>query len=724
MANLSQGSAVVSIGDTMVLVTSNSSDPRPGIDFFPLTIDYREKTYAAGKIPGGFFKREARPTEKEVLACRAIDRPIRPMFPDGYKDEVQVLCNVLSWDGVNNTDVLAGIGASMSMMLSPIPLLGPLAWVRVAYIDDKLVVFPDHDKMGDSKLDLLVAGSKESITMVEAGAKEVSETLILDALAMAHEAIGKLCDLQTEVIEALHVTPARETYVSAPAEFPELGDKVSEVCKTEIKSNIVKPTKPARQKVLKEVREKVLAALADLEGTGEEGKYPVKAVKNAFKEVCNEVLRELVFEGTRVDGRKPADIRDITCEVGVLPRAHGSALFTRGETQALVTSTLGTGLDEQMIDGLGDTFKKNFYLHYNFPPFSVGEVRPVRGTSRREIGHGNLAERSIIPVIPDDEKFPYTLRIVSDILMSNGSSSMASVCGGTLSMYDAGIKIKAPVAGIAMGLISDGDNHVVLSDILGDEDHSGDMDFKVTGTPEGITALQMDIKIKGTPRALLEKALEQAHVGRMHILGEMKKAMDAPRDDYSPHAPRITQMQVPVEKIGMVIGPGGKNIRQIQEETKTTIQIIDDGTVKIFAPTGDGAERAKQWIEDLTATAEIGKIYEGPVVQMRDFGVFVQILPNQDGLIHVSELSDGYVDRPEDVVKQGEMVKAKCIAIDDTGKIKLSRRAVLMEERGEEYIPPAPPSGGRGRGGGRDGGRGGDRGRGRGGRDGDRGGRR
>ncbi|MHC4730309.1 MAG: polyribonucleotide nucleotidyltransferase, partial [Planctomycetota bacterium] len=697
LARLAHGSAVVTLGETVVLCTVGESEPRPGIDFFPLTVEYREKTYAAGKIPGGFFKREGRPTTKEVLGCRLIDRPVRPLFAEGYLKDLQIICYVLSYDGEHDADVLAGIGASTALMVAGIPIPGPVSWVRVGCFDGELRLFPNDKRLDESSLDLIVAGTAASVTMVEAGVKELPEEKVLDAIAAGHEAIQRLCALQNEVLQELGVTPGYQTW--------------------------------------RPIGEALVERYGDLEDTGEEGKWQVKAVKKAFRSVCDEVLRELILENKRVDGRSPTDIRPIECEVAVLPRAHGSALFTRGETQALVAATLGTGLDEQVIDGLADEYKKSFMLHYNFPPFSVGEVRPIRGTSRRELGHGNLAERALHDIVPEDELFPYTLRLVSEILMSNGSSSMASVCAGTLAMLDAGINIRTPVAGIAMGLVKEGDRVVVLSDILGDEDHSGDMDFKVTGTAEGITALQMDIKIEGVSRAVLDQALAQARDGRLHILGEMAKAIDRPREDYSPHAPRLLAIRINPEKIGTIIGPGGKIIRQIQEETGTTIEVTDDGTVKVFSTDGDGAQAAVKWIEDLTLEAEVGKVYEGKVVQMRDFGVFVQILPNQDGMVHVSELSDTYVDRPGDVVSMGDVLRVKCIDVDATGKVRLSRRAVILEDRGEDPGPP-PDRGGRGGGRGpggrgrgddrRGGGRGGDRGgRGgeRGGRGGERGGR-
>ena len=706
LARLSAGSAVVTLGETIVLSTADVAEARPGIDFFPLTVEYREKTYAAGKIPGGFFKREGRPTTKETLGCRLIDRPIRPLFADGFIKEVQVICYVLSYDGEHDPDVLAGIGASMALMMSGTPLKGPVGWTRVGCFDGKLELWPADSKRAQSQLDLVVAGSKDSVTMVEAGAKELPEAKMLDAVDMAHAACREICAIQDEILRELGVTPGHTTYVPPADERGELRKALARDCKERVRKGIVQPTKPQRQDALEPIREEMIAKYGDPEDTGADGKWPVGAVKGCFTELCDEVLRELIVQGKRVDGRGATDIRPISCEVSVLPRAHGSALFTRGETQALVTSTLGTGLDEQIVDGLQEEYKKRFMLHYNFPPFSVGEVRPIRGTSRREIGHGNLAERALEPVVPPEEPFPYTLRLVSEVLMSNGSSSMATVCGGTLAMLDAGVKIKAPVAGIAMGLVKEGDKVVVLSDILGDEDHSGDMDFKVAGTDSGVTALQMDIKVAGVSRAIMEKALEQARAGRIHILKEMGKAIGAPRQDYSPYAPRLLAIKINPEKIGAVIGPGGKVIRQIQEETGTTVEIQDDGTVKVFAADGDKARAAIQMIEGITAEAEVGKIYEGKVVQMRDFGVFVQILPNLDGLVHVSELSDGYVERPEDVVKMGDSLRVKCIDVDPSGKVRLSRRAVILEERGEVFEPTPRGGGGGGGGGGRHRGRG------------------
>jgi polyribonucleotide nucleotidyltransferase len=713
MARLAHGSAVVTLGETVVLCTVGEADARPGIDFFPLTIEYREKTYAAGKIPGGFFKREGRPTTKEVLGCRLIDRPIRPLFAEGYLQDVQVICYVLSYDGENDADVLAGLGASTAIMASGIPLEGPVAWARVGCFDGELRLFPNDKRLDESGLDLVVAGTRNSVTMVEAAVKELPESKVLDAIAFGHEAVQSLCALQDEVLAELGITPGRETWEVPEDPFRPLLHTIREECQEQVRANIVQPFKPARQEALKPLGDELVERYGDLEETGEEGKWPVKAVKKAFRTVCDEVLRELIVDHRRVDGRTPTEVRPIQCDVGVLPRAHGSALFTRGETQALVTATLGTGLDEQVIDGLQDEYSKSFILHYNFPPFSVGEVRPIRGTSRRELGHGNLAERALAYVQPHDDDFPYTLRLVSEILMSNGSSSMASVCGGSLAMLDAGVKIKSTVAGIAMGLVKEGERVVVLSDILGDEDHAGDMDFKVAGTAQGITALQMDIKIDGVSRGILEQALAQARDGRLHILAEMAKAIDAPRKDYSPWAPRLISLKINPEKIGTLIGPGGKTIRQIQEETGCTVEVTDDGTVKVFSTDGEGAQAAVSKIEDLTAEAEVGAVYEGRVVQMRDFGVFVQILPNQDGMVHVSELSDTYVERPGDVVSIGDVLRVKCIDVDASGKVRLSRRALLLEERGEDPGPPPGRGGGGGRGRGR--GRGGEsRGRGEG----------
>ncbi|MCZ6573499.1 MAG: polyribonucleotide nucleotidyltransferase [Planctomycetota bacterium] len=712
MARLAPGAAVVRLEDTIVLCTACEADPRPGIDFFPLTIDYREKTYAAGKIPGGFFKREGRPTGKEILSCRLIDRPLRPLFSEGYKNEVQVLCNVLSYDGENEMDVLAGIGSSMALMLSDMPLLGPLAWVRVGRVDGKLVAFPTESQREQSDIDLIVAGTKHAVTMVEAGMNCVSEKDALDAIDVGHEMIKRICALQEEVMAELGVTPAHETYTAPEDPNAALAPLLREKYYQRIHDGIIADSKQKRALFLKGVRDEAVEEFGDLEETKAEGKWPLKAVKMGIRDLSDVALRSLIMEGKRVDGRGPKDIREITSEVALLPRAHGSALFTRGETQALVSATLGTSRDEAIIDGLKDEYRENFLLHYNFPPSSVGEVRPMRGTSRREVGHGNLAERALKPVVPLGEDFPYTLRIVSDVLMSNGSSSMATVCGSSLALMDAGVQVSAPVAGIAMGLVQENGKHVVLSDILGDEDHSGDMDFKVAGTREGINALQMDIKATGLSREILEAALEQAREGRLHILDCMNKVIDTPRDDYSPFAPRVTVIKINPEKIGGIIGPGGKIIRQIQEETGTTIEVVNDGTVKIFATEGEGAQKAREWIEGLVEEAEIGRDYEGPIVSMLDFGVFVQITPNLDGLVHVSELDDSYVERPQDVVKMGEVLKVKCIDVDPTsGKVKLSRKAVIMEERGETYVPA--PRGGRG---GRDrGGR--DRGRGRGGRD-------
>ncbi len=565
MARLAPGSAVVRLGDTIVLCTACEADPRPGIDFFPLTIDYREKTYAAGKIPGGFFKREGRPTGKETLSCRLIDRPLRPLFSEGFKNEVQVLCNVLSYDGENEMDVLAGIGSSMALMLSGMPLLGPVTWVRVGRVDGKLIAFPTEGQRELSDIDLVVAGTKQAVTMVEAGMNSVSEKDALDAIDLGHTMIKKLCALQEEVMSELGVTAAHETYKAPEDPNAALAPLLRDKYYQSIYDGIIADSKQKRGVFLKGVRDAAVEAFGDVDETGADGKWPVKAVKMGVRDLSDEALRALIMEGKRVDGRGPKDIREINCEVALLPRAHGSALFTRGETQALVSATLGTSRDEAIIDGLKDEYRENFLLHYNFPPSSVGEVRPMRGTSRREVGHGNLAERALRPVVPLGEDFPYTLRLVSDVLMSNGSSSMATVCGSSLALMDAGISVSAPVAGIAMGLVQEDGKHVVLSDILGDEDHSGDMDFKVAGTSEGINALQMDIKATGLSRDILEAALEQAREGRLHILECMNKTINTPREDYSPFAPRVTVIKINPEKIGGIIGPGGKIIRQIQE---------------------------------------------------------------------------------------------------------------------------------------------------------------
>jgi polyribonucleotide nucleotidyltransferase len=687
MARLAAGSALVRFGDTMVLSGAASATPRAGIDFFPLTIDYREKTYSSGKIPGGFLKRESAPTPKEILTMRMADRPIRPLWPEGYAEDTQVQSFVISFDQLNEPDVLSIIAASASLSLAPVPFLGPLGAVRIGMKDDEFVAFPDVPTMKASPLDLVVAGTKTAVTMVEAGAKEVPEDVVLEAIFFGHEVIKKVCEAIEELRRRIgwHPTPFTPRHVNAAIET------VRRDWAGAIETALRSPAKLERQQAMRAVSQRVKEALSDEEVPPRPGRFAPGDVSDALHEVEREIIRDAALSGRRVDGRGAAEVRPITIEVGLLPRAHGSALFTRGETQALVTATLGTGDDEKLIDGLfAEKENRKYYLHYNFPPMSVGEVRPIRGPSRREVGHGALAERALAPVLPEEAEFPYTLRIVSDVLMSNGSSSMATVCGATLAMMDAGVRIRQPVAGVAMGLVQEGGRVAVLSDILGDEDHAGDMDFKVAGTQFGITALQMDIKTTGVARDVMKRALDQAREGRIHVLKSMLNVLREPRESYSRYAPRVEQVKIRPDKIGMLIGPGGKNIRRIQEETGATIEVEDSGVVKIFAKDGDALARARAQVEAVSAEAELGKVYDGKVTSIKEFGAFVEIAPGLEGLCHISELADGYVERVTDVVRMGDPIRVKVILVDPSGRIKLSRKAVLAEEGGGAPVPIGP----------------------------------
>ena len=736
-ARLAAGSAMVRYGDTMVLSGASNGTPREGTDFFPLTIDYREKTYAAGKIPGGFLKRESAPSPKEILTCRMTDRPIRPLWPEGYIEEVQVQTFVISYDQENDPDVLSINSASAALALTKLPFLGPVGAVRIGMKGDQFVAFPDQKTIAESALDLVVAGTKSAVTMVECGCNELSEEVLLEAIFFGHEIIQRICDAIEELRRKVGWT--KVTVADKPVN-PAAVAAVRTTYAAALKTALHKREKLDRQAATKEVGKAIKTALADKENkVPAAGKFSGSDVSGAIHEVERELIREAALSGVRVDGRGEADIRPITIEVGVLPRAHGSALFTRGETQALVAATLGTSDDEKIIDGLHAVeFRKKYYLHYNFPPMSVGEARPIRGPSRREIGHGALAERAVAPVLPEPSTFPYTLRVVSDILMSNGSSSMATVCGATLALMDAGVKIRQPVAGVAMGLVQEGDRVAILSDILGDEDHAGDMDFKVAGTQFGITALQMDIKTTGLPRPLMKLALDRAKDGRIHVLKAMLAAMPKPRDEYNKYAPQVVQVQIRPDKIGMLIGPGGKNIRRIQEETGAKIEVEDSGAVKIYANDIDSLTRAREQVEMVSAEAELGKIYNGKVTSIKDFGAFIELSPGLEGLCHISELADGYVGRVTDVIQMGDVVPVKVIFIDDMGRVKLSRKAAIIEQGGDASAPPrpegeGPPEGGGmgdrgprreggGGGGGDRGGRGGGFGGGRGGGGGGRGG--
>jgi polyribonucleotide nucleotidyltransferase len=674
-AKLAGGSAVVQLGGTVVLVAASAAKTaKPGLDFVPLTVDYRERTYAAGKIPGGVFKREGRPTEKETLSSRLIDRPIRPLFSKQFPFETQIMATVVSSDQENDADVLALVGASAAMCLSDIPFPEPLAGVRVGRVDGQLVVNPTVSQLEASDMDIVVAGTAENIIMVEGGGREVPEADLIEALEFAMGQVRRIVAAQRELIasqgrskrplvEAVDTSELRAALVSGYAE--------------RIRQAIRIPGKEARQEEIDTLTGEAVKSLT--ERFTEQAAY----IGKILHEIERDELRHMVLsEGVRADGRGTDDIRKITIEVGVLPRTHGSCLFTRGETQALVVTTLGTKSDEQRVEELEGQSWKSYMLHYNFPPFSVGEVRPIRGPGRREIGHGALAERSIEPVIPADTSFPYTIRIVSDILESNGSSSMASVCGGSMALMDAGVPIKAPVAGIAMGLIKEGEKIAVLTDILGVEDHLGDMDFKVTGTTEGVTAFQMDTKIGGISFDVMRNALERAKQGRLHILGLMKQALPTPRQEMSPYAPRIIILHIHPDKIREVIGPGGKIIKRITEETGTQIDIEDTGEVRIAAVNGEGGKRAEEMIRNITEDPEVGKIYQGKVRSVVTFGAFVEIVPGRDGLLHISEIDYHRVARTEDVLNVGDLVMVKVIGVDRDGKIKLSRKALLPEPEG------------------------------------------
>jgi len=673
LAKQANGSALVRYGDTVVLVTAVANkEPKKGVDFFPLTVNYQEKTYAAGKIPGGFFKREARPSEKETLTSRLIDRPLRPLFPDGFFNETQVIATVISVEADVDPDMVAMIGASAALEVSDIPFKGPIAGVRVGRVNGRFVINPSLTEQEESDIDLVVAGSRDAVMMVEGGAKNVPEDVMLEAIFFGHEAMAPILDMQEE----LKGTCGKEKFEAHPPEVNEdLDEKVANFAKAMIADALRIPSKAERYETLQKVKDEILDEFGD-----EEDELLNKEVASVFDKIKKNTMRNfIVKDEVRIDGRGTRDIRPITCEVGMLPRAHGSAVFTRGETQSLVVTTFGTMRDKQIIDGLTSEYKKSFMLHYNFPPFCVGEASFLRSPGRREIGHGALAERALSAVIPTLEEFPYTIRIVSEVLESNGSSSMASVCGGSLSLMDAGAPIKAPVAGIAMGLIKEGDDVAILSDILGDEDHLGDMDFKVAGTPDGVTALQMDIKISGVSREIMDKALSQAKEGRLHIIKEMEKAIETPRKDLSEYAPIITTITINKEKIKDLIGPGGKNIKEIIEVTGAQINVTDAGEVAISSNDAAASKKAIKMVRDLTQEAEKGKVYFGTVRKIMDFGAFVEIFPGTDGLVHISELAEERVRSVTDVLKEGEKVLVKVLDIDRQGKIKLSRKEALGE---------------------------------------------
>ncbi|HKY96761.1 MAG TPA: polyribonucleotide nucleotidyltransferase [Gemmatimonadaceae bacterium] len=686
MAKQAAGSALVQYGDTMVLAAVTVSDKESPLDFFPLLVEYRDKAYAAGKIPGGFIKREGRPSDPEILKARIIDRSIRPLFPEGFKNEVQVFIYVISADQENDADVIALLAASFAINTSKIPFMGPIAAVRVGRVQENWILNPTFQQLPYSDMDIVVAGSQDSIMMVEGGAIEVSEDDALQALTVAHGGIKQLIGFQNEMLNESR-QPKMDWKKSEPAE--NIVARVKELADEKIVEAINQLDKHTRmaavEAVKSAVKEQVLA------------EYPEngKEISSLVGDSEYNALRSQVLDsGKRVDGRGPRDVRQITIDTTVLPRAHGSALFTRGQTQALVAVTLGTANDVQRLDSIdekGET-TKSFMLHYNFPPFSTGEVRPMRGTSRREIGHGNLAERALQSVLPPFEEFPYTIRIVSDILESNGSSSMASVCGGSLALYDAGVPIRGAVAGVAMGLIKEGEKYAILTDILGTEDHLGDMDFKVAGTENGITSIQMDIKIQGLSLQLMKEALDQAREGRLHILGEMKKALPSQRSDLSAYAPRIVTININPEKIGELIGPKGKTIRGIQEETGAELTVDDSGLVTIAAVGGEAMERARQMVQALTAEPVIGETYEGTVKSTTAFGAFVEIMPGTEGLVHISELKHGRTEKTEDVVNKGDRVKVKLLERDERGRLRLSMKALVPKPESAEGGAAAPSS--------------------------------
>ena len=719
LAKQAAATVIVQYGDTVVLNAATAGPGRPGIDFFPLTCDYRERVAAAGKFPGGFIKREGRPTMKETLTSRLCDRPIRPLFPKGYRDEVQCQAMVLASDKQNDGDVLAMNGIAAALFVSPLPFRGPIASVRIGRVNGQFLAFPTQDDLEESDLDLIVSGSEQSVAMIEGFAREMSEADMFDAVSFAHDAIIQICGLQRELFEKVGVVKA--PFVDAP-EDPVVG-RLRERFYNDLKNAQQTSGKQARKEAVKAIKERMTAEF--LPDPKADGAIKPEVLSTAWHDLTEQVVRDLIISGNRPDGRDYRTLRQIDCEVDVLPRVHGSAVFQRGETQALVTVTLGTSRDEQRVDGLFDEYAKKFMLDYNFPPFSVGEVKPIRGPGRREIGHGALAERSVAPVLPAAEEFPYTIRVISDILESNGSSSMASVCGATLGLMAAGVPISNPVAGISIGLVKESeDKWCLLTDIIGDEDHYGDMDFKIAGTQNGITGIQLDLKIEGISKEIIKATFEQSREARIQILRKMLSTISRPKEDISQWAPRLIRMQIDPEKIGMLIGPGGKNIRGIQESTGTVIEVDDSGTVTIASSNREWAEAARAQVEACTATVQIGRIYTGRVTSIKDFGAFVEILPGRDGLVHISELSGGYVSSVHDVCRMGDEMKVIVIDVDDHDRVKLSRRKAY-EELGipDEMAPHGEPSSGGGdRGGGdrdrpprRDdrGGRGGGGGRGR-----------
>jgi polyribonucleotide nucleotidyltransferase len=686
VARQADGAVMVTYGETVVLVTAVTAPPRfDDIDWFPLSVDYREKQSAAGKFPGGFIKREGRPSTKEILTARMIDRPIRPLFQDGYFQEVQIMASVVSADTENDPDVPAIIGASAALCISKIPFQGPIAACRLGMKDGQFIVNPTHEQLADSDLNLLLGGRKEAINMIEIAAKELSEEDVANAIMTAHETIQEICDMIAELQAKIGIEKEIPLTVIDEGLLTKIQDQFSD----QLREGKQIANKGERKTAVSELYKKILGLYGPVEcaedpeqaAQSDEPRFNKTMVKRAFENIEESIVRQLLLEGKRSDGRAYDEVRAITCEVGILPRTHGSALFTRGETQSLVTTTLGTVRDAQKVEGLVDEHSQSFMLHYNFPPFSVGEARPVRGPGRREIGHGALAERALEAMRPPTEEFPYTIRIISDITESNGSSSMASVCGGSLALMDAGVPIKRTIGGISIGLITDDNGRQeFLTDIIGEEDHYGDMDFKVAGTTEGITAIQLDIKILGISKEILVETLSRAKTARLKIIDIMDQAIGEPRKELSEHAPKMISIKIDPELIGKVIGPSGKMIKGIQEQTGTTIEIEEDGTVFISCINGDGSEKARAFIEALTSPPEVGRIYNNSkVVSIKDFGAFVEILPGVEGLCHISELSDGYVKTADSVCSTGDLIPVKLILIDDQGRLKLSRKAAMAE---------------------------------------------
>jgi polyribonucleotide nucleotidyltransferase len=680
LAKQASGAVMIQLGETSVFIATQTGPSRPGTDFFPLTVDYRERLAAAGKFAGGYLKREGRPTTREVLTCRLTDRPLRPLFPKGFRDEVQVMSNVMSSDGENDPDVLNITGASAALMISGMPFKGPIAAVRVGLLDDQLVLMPTVEQMKTSKLDLIVAGSQKAVLMIEGFGQQIPEKEMGDAIMFAHKHIQTLCALQLDLVKQTGVAPVN---FPAPVENPFYATLKSEIY-SKLQDAKTTKQKQERAEKVRELKKSLIEKYFPNEATTTADGLTKGQFSEAFHDVEERVVRDLILAGKRLDGRTPTDMRAISCNVSVLPRVHGSAVFTRGETQSMATATLGTTRDQQKFDGLFGEDAQRFMLHYYFPPFSVGECKPLRGPGRREIGHGCLAERSVLPVIPPPEKFPYTIRIISDILESNGSSSMASVCSATLALMDSGVPILQPVAGISIGLVDEGTKYTLLTDIMGDEDHFGDMDFKVAGTGRGVTGIQLDLKTEGISEDIIRNTLEQALKARKELLREMLSTIRRPRGEVSSHAPKLVQTSINPEKIGLLIGPGGKTIRAIQEESGAMIDIAEDGTVTISAANAQSADAALARVEALCEEIQPGRIYMGKVTSIKDFGAFIEIAPGKDGLCHISELSDGFVKNVTDVCKIGDTFEVKVIAVDDQNRVKLSRKAVLTATKKDE----------------------------------------